>query len=79
MLGYGPAIGGEMLGTFELCGVRFQELMDLRGSAARYYTSRTPDELEDELYSSDDDDELDDDMDWTTDELGLDPFEDKEI
>ena len=53
---------------------RSQERMDSNESAGKFYTSRTREELEDELYS-DDDDELSDDEDpyWDTDELGIDP------
>ena len=58
--------------TSELCGVLFPERTALRGSVARSYISRTREELEEELYSSDDDEELDDEY-WDTDELGIDP------
>ena len=64
-----------MSGTFEPYVALCPALMALSAFVARSCTSRTQENPEDELYSSDDDEELDEEDDeyWDTDELGIDP------
>ena len=76
----GPGIDEGTLAISARFVERLAALTASRESAERFFTSPTREELEEELFLNDDDDDLDDsEMDWTTDELGLDPFEDEEI